>query len=110
MIVDVPTPAMAGQNWVPLTPLPDQRPPGGFPLRVTHGAFTQYGPSGSMIGIMLSMKTFKVTGGLTQPAAFVAKTDTPFGINPGDAVPQLTTIALVPCPLTITPGDTTVQV
>jgi hypothetical protein len=37
-------------------------------------------------------------------------TETPFGINPGDAADQLTEIAFVPCPLVIIPGANIVQV
>jgi hypothetical protein len=37
-------------------------------------------------------------------------TETPFVINPSDAVDQFTEILLVPCPVVITPGDVTVQV
>jgi hypothetical protein len=56
------------------------------------------------------MKTLMLTGGLTHPKEFVANTETPFVINPGEAELQSTFNVLVPCPDTIIPGDATVQV
>ena len=59
---------------------------------------------------MFRTNTSRFTGGLGQPAALVAQTDTPFAIKPGEALFQLTVIEFVPCPDTITPGAATVQV
>jgi hypothetical protein len=95
-----------GQNWFPLTPTPLQVPPDGVPDNVTHGAFTQR-LIGAIVGIIFNTKTSISTGGLTHPKELVAKTETAFVINPGVAVPQLTVIALVPCPFVIIPGEDT---
>jgi hypothetical protein len=82
---DEPTPAVAGQNWLPVTPFPDQIPPAGEPTKVTQGALTQNGPDWN-VGIIFSTNTFKRTGGPIHPNSLVGKTETAFVIRPAFAV------------------------
>jgi hypothetical protein len=109
VIVEVPTPATFGQNVFPTTPFPLHVPPSGDPFNGTQGVLAQT-TIGITVGTTLSTNTLSNTGGLGQPSALVANTDTAFEINPGLAVPQLTVIIFVPWPLIITPGAATVHV
>ena len=109
-MVNVPAPAMPGQNVFPTTPVPDHVPPNGVPARGAQGASAQNGPTKVILGKTSRMKTFNNTGALVQPLALVAYTLMAFEINPGAAADQSTLIELVPCPDVKTPGAAIVQV
>ena len=109
-MVNVPAPAVPGQNVFPTTPVPDQVPPKGVPASGAQGASAQNGPTKVILGNTSRMNTSKMTGVLTQPSALVAKTVIAFGIKPGAAADQSTLIELVPWPDVNTPGAATVHV
>jgi len=68
-MVNVPCPAVAGSNVLPVTPVPENVPPAGLPVNVTGAAFTQSGPTGVIVTVGSGLTVIDVVAELLQPVA-----------------------------------------
>src|SRR5678816_1045727 len=68
-MVNVPCPAVAGLNVLPVTPVPENVPPAGLPVNITGAAFTQSGPTGVIVTVGSGFTVIDVVAELLQPVA-----------------------------------------
>ena len=90
----VPTPILGSKSF-PVTPVPDQVPPAGVPIKVVAGSPGQNDPRA--LAERDNTNTSKNIEAPGHPAALDSVTWIALGYNPATP-PQLTVIVFVPCP------------